>query len=564
MKSALIVLSLLAVLPCWAGEVDLRTGNFSVDFEDIRYPGEGIPVAIRRVYNSRSDFTGMFGTGWSSNIETYLTVYPDGTAVVHEWGGGAQTRFQTEAVSQKLIENSVEKLAEIAQKRMHVSGAEEIAAYRKHLTTDPAFRRAEWENASRTHDVEAPSFPSGTRWASHDFGAEEIVRAENGFKRARSDRMVEIFDSSGRLVRTEDPNQNYVAYTYDSSGHLNEIRDNFRRTFSLTWKDDRVASIASLGNESVSYSYTDKNLAEAKPSRGFHSKYRYDANHRFLLTWVSSPAGDEEISYYGVDKNEAPKSHVDVLRRKESFEFSWTGPSRIASASKKIVDSNGKPVISEKVDYHYTVNSSGEQFLASKTEVIDGEKNTIEYDLNSGEPAKIVSKEGTYERKYSGKGALIERKTPAGRIEFARNAAGNLLRLTQFDNQNKVMRSIQYQYDSAGNLTGVHFGNSFWKFVRDQSGRIKILAAPDRRRYDLSYDEHSVLQGIASGSSGLRVVYQGVDRPVGVRGVTGEGMKLIEPLIHSVRSAQESAPEANFGTLIEQLESISHLKALSG
>src|SRR3990170_4922362 len=90
------VISLLVASLSLAGSayanVSLKNGNFFIGYTDIVYPG-GFEPKIERVYNSKTPYEGIFGWGWGSEYEVFLTVSADGSVLVREYGGGAENRF---------------------------------------------------------------------------------------------------------------------------------------------------------------------------------------------------------------------------------------------------------------------------------------------------------------------------------------------------------------------------------------------------------------------------------------------------------------------------------------
>ena len=49
--------------------VEPASGNLRFDSIDVAIPGKGFALEIQRVYNSRSGHRGVFGHGWSSNLD---------------------------------------------------------------------------------------------------------------------------------------------------------------------------------------------------------------------------------------------------------------------------------------------------------------------------------------------------------------------------------------------------------------------------------------------------------------------------------------------------------------
>lgn len=49
--------------------VNLKNGNLCYPTTDLSIPCVGFPLSVTRSYNSRSLYTGIFGFGWSSNLD---------------------------------------------------------------------------------------------------------------------------------------------------------------------------------------------------------------------------------------------------------------------------------------------------------------------------------------------------------------------------------------------------------------------------------------------------------------------------------------------------------------
>ena len=102
--------------------MSIKNGNFFIGYTDIVYPG-GFEPKIERVYNSKTPFKGMFGWGWGNEYEVYLTVSADGSVVVHEYGGGAENRFNPVAFNSSELDKAVELIAATAAQKIGAVGA---------------------------------------------------------------------------------------------------------------------------------------------------------------------------------------------------------------------------------------------------------------------------------------------------------------------------------------------------------------------------------------------------------------------------------------------------------
>src|SRR3954471_4144570 len=164
-RSVILAAALLSSWPAFPN-VSIKNGNFFIGYTDIVYPG-GFEPKIERVYNSKSPFKGMFGWGWGNEYEVKLTVSADGSVVVHEYGGGAENRFNPRAFSQKELDAAVDRISEAARKAGMLGTPGQIDQYRKKLRTDATYRNEEWENFRASGKLQERLLPIGTQLQSN-------------------------------------------------------------------------------------------------------------------------------------------------------------------------------------------------------------------------------------------------------------------------------------------------------------------------------------------------------------------------------------------------------------
>jgi hypothetical protein len=61
-------------------------GNFLVQYTDISFPGRGLPVELRRTYNSQSTSKGSFGKGWTCIFDTHLVINESNVVLIDAYG----------------------------------------------------------------------------------------------------------------------------------------------------------------------------------------------------------------------------------------------------------------------------------------------------------------------------------------------------------------------------------------------------------------------------------------------------------------------------------------------
>lgn len=74
--------------PKGGGPIDLATGNTDIQQSDVVLPGLGGGLALTRAWNSQTVGYGMFGRGWTSNVEERIYVGGDGL-IKHVQGDGS-------------------------------------------------------------------------------------------------------------------------------------------------------------------------------------------------------------------------------------------------------------------------------------------------------------------------------------------------------------------------------------------------------------------------------------------------------------------------------------------
>jgi hypothetical protein len=163
------VLAFVGVLGSAQANVSIRNGNFFIGYTDVLYPG-GYEPKIERVYNSKSPYNGIFGWGWGSDYEVYMTVEADGSVLVSEAGGGAQNRFSPPTFDSKELDSAVNLISSVAQKAGAIGAASQLESYKKQLRTNAEFRNEEWSKWRAQGKIQARKLPLGVKLVDHRDG----------------------------------------------------------------------------------------------------------------------------------------------------------------------------------------------------------------------------------------------------------------------------------------------------------------------------------------------------------------------------------------------------------
>lgn len=223
--------------------VNTYNGNFFTQETDFTISGRGMPLTVNRMYNSRSASSGMFGYGWSSNLDERLTFATD-DLVVYRDGDGTEHFFS--------------------------------------------------KNASGGYDS-----PGGVYL--------QLEKNTDGtFKLIDKDQSFTTFDSTGKLVSETDSNNNKTTYAYTGS-QLTTVTDPSGRKMTISYgTNGKVSSIVDPANREYKYSYDSNGnltgLAETDKNRVViqNTAYAYDAQHQ--MTSYTDEKGKKMYMTYSTDK----------------------------------------------------------------------------------------------------------------------------------------------------------------------------------------------------------------------------------------------------------------------
>jgi len=495
--SAAFGMLMLAFSSISSANVSLKNGNFFIGFTDLFYSG-GFEPKIERVFNSKSSFNGVFGFGWGSDYEAYLTVSADGSVVIHENGGGALNRFTPAgSVGEGDVSKAVETIA--AAKLKEGLNKDQIDKYRERLRSDARYRNEEWERLWDKGAVEAKKIADGTQLKSIKFSYQTITKNKTGYVRNYDNGKIETFNERGKLVRIADKNQNYVNISYGRDGRMKTIEDNFNRRINFAFNQaGKISGITGDGGKVGSYEYDGNLLVKSKDVDGNVYEYRYTSDGRYNLTQIQyKDKTTLEIGYYPPAKGEGVKWQKDRDGTRTEYEYGNDGPNSLhyfTGVTIKSVD--GKTLSKSKYDYTDKVKADGEHYTYRLQTDIDNDRTATIYNECCGLPIIITRNGEETSFEYDVRGHVVKKITPTEVTELAYDAKINkvskVVKYSKSDKSKEGQQWATYQYDDKGNL--VFAKNSGAKGVRivyDTNGRIKALVDQDKRRLEFVYNEHS-------------------------------------------------------------------------
>lgn len=200
--------------------VNPANGNLVLQQSDFSISGRGIPVELNRTYNSRkATVAGMFGYGWTSNVEAQLVDAGEGPIILIDGDGSRHIFGQT-------------------------AGGGYVAHGGVYLTL--------------------------------------VKNGDNTYTITQTDGTKINFNTTGKISTIVDTNNNTTTFTYDVNGKLIEIKDASNRITTINYgANGYISSIQIPGSRTISYQYDGNgNLTQVTDPEAKTITFGYDASHQ--------------------------------------------------------------------------------------------------------------------------------------------------------------------------------------------------------------------------------------------------------------------------------------------
>jgi YD repeat-containing protein len=492
----------LTLAPASAG-VTLRNGNFYVSYTDVVVPG-GFEMKIERVYNSKTDFAGIFGSGWGFEYEAYLRVQDDGSVVVHEYGGGADNHFMPVTTKPRPLDAIYDELTAAAEKLGQFSSVAERDAYRAWVVDH---HEEEFERFRKLGLVKTEHLGIGQVFRSGRFGNQVLSRVPEGYQRAFDTGRFEEYNLSGQLVRVWDANHNFVALHYDAKGHLTTMEDNGGNRFVFTFnKQGYVASIA-WGAKVARYAYKGSDLVKSTDVDGHTFAFTYDAAGRHNMMGIHYADGtDMKITYYPLDQFE----NVKQVKDRDGTLYDYQYDRSIKDHYKVTVtetDTDHKVVVNT---YEYFIGHapSGDIYTSRMVESLNGDVSDTTYNADA-DPLSITHNGVTTRFEYDSFGHVTLKQTASQTIQLTYDpVVRKVASVTTTANGKTTV--VSFKYDAKGNLVeGTDSAGHEVAVTYDDNGRISTLAENSAGTMHIAYNRDSQpVQVVVDGLGTISVTYK--------------------------------------------------------
>ena len=565
-----------------------KVGNFALSFTDLQIPLAGIPITVRRVYDSRDRERGDFGIGWRLQVQTMEvttnSVLGAGWEVVKSGLSFELRSAGSRVASVRLPDGRVESFAFRATPPVSVlipfsflsggfvplpgtRGSLEALDGSGLLILDPQPGPVQLIDDSTFDEYDPQRFryttPDGTQIVLSREGV-ETMRDPNGntltitpagivhstgasvaFVRDAQDRIVELvdpagnaqryaYDADGDLAAHTDGAGHVTRYLYDRHHHLLEVIDPLGRAAVRTEYDDagRVSSITDAEGHTTLFEHR---LAEREElvtdARGNTTLYAYDERGNVLAV-TDATGATTAFTYDGRDNL---RTLTDPLGH--TVTYSHDANDHLVS----VIDALGVQTV--------LAHDGAGRLLSSRDPL--GRLTEIRYDAR-GNPLEIIDPGAqvtalTYDAsgnlrrqidpvgsvtsvEYDSRGLRSRLVDPTGQsTALAHDANGNLL--SQDDDSGGSPWRLGY--DPSNQLMQVEIGGAVKPLVRDAAGRVIEASDSAGRTVRFSYDEVGRALGVES-PDGTQMIERTYD-------VVGNLVAQVDPLGGATLYAYDAA-----------------------
>ena len=447
--------------------VNLSTGNFVYDHEDMRINGE-IPLSFHRYYNSKDRIKGSMGRCFVHNYESHLEENVEKGKITISMGDGQKKTFRK-------MEDGTYRSLYSAMETLTKEGD-------SHILTKLAGERITYNEAG------------------------QMIRRENGYGSG----ITFSYHETGKLEKAETDNHTFLTYNYNEAGQLVQVADHTGRTVKLSYERGKLSTVETPQGSRYVYHYgKNGRIAESINPRGYVSvKNTYDEKRR--ITRQEFPDGGHMEYAYDDKKRQV------ILTERNGSKITYVHDSKYRNTdilyedgTKEHFEYNGKNQRILYVDRNGNVTKYAYDNRGNLTQyaTAGGVKVTATYNADN---KLLILKENGKEKlrnHYDKKGNLISSVgadgngnqisyDEQGRPICIENADKSITKIT-YDSRGNIEKicdadgsNIGYQYDDLNRVIRVTDGNgNVTAFEYNKADKIEKTINPLGHGRSYSYNE---------------------------------------------------------------------------
>ncbi|WP_139058976.1 DUF6531 domain-containing protein [Polaribacter vadi] len=465
--------------------VNIKNGNFYISYTDVllkKY--KSAFKELTRTYNSKSTEIGLFGYGWGTKFETSITVYPDGTLQVKEYGAGGKTIYSSNFISSDLTQLMIDDLIEVMQTEGDLElDPTSITNQIKKLKNNIEYRLKTWDKYVEKGLLENPTdFPLGSEWESFTRGNQKITLTAEGFVRNQKNKNEkEIFNLDGKLIHYEFGNGEFTTLEYTNKVLSKMITGDGTNLIFESNKDGFITKIYFDGekkNRYAEFKYTENSLIYSEDIAG--NQYAFDYDEKKNLTKILyNPVRLEGIEEDALLVTYHPKtSYTKSVTSRDGSIVSYEYPTFFKEdgtkddhhyATKVTKKGYNGKLITNTYEYFIGTKENGGTYSKKIITTINGIKTSTEYDEICSNPIQISRGRHTTNFKYNNRCLLIEKTSTKGDSIYMKYHPTSE-KITYVKND---VGTYEFTYDDNLNLTYVEKDKEDWvQLVYNEKGKI--------------------------------------------------------------------------------------------
>ncbi len=426
----------------------LKFGEFRLEFTDLRVPLAGIPITLKRVYDSRtSRKSGDFGYGWSLGVQD---------AGILEIG---KSRFYGLGMEETTFTSKTRVyLTAPDGRRIGFSFAPELGAislifgayYRPAFRADPGV--TDW-----LEPIEAPAAYQYNGAGQFVTGFGLVGYNPSAYRLITRDNLTYVYDQNLGLRRVTDLNGNRLEYTRDGIFHY--LANTTTSDQSIRFVRDAQGRITDvIDGEGHVQRYTYDSAGDLRAFADVMTnvtRYAYHPARAHYLTSITDPLGRDALRL-DYDNQGRLLGVIDSLGQRIEQEFDAD------AKTGTITDPNGTTTVS-------TYDDSGNEIRR----VVQGvSTNRFEYDANQRLTRSIDARGYVTQRSYD----------PRGNITNIVDALGQTTSI-RYNDKNRPIRvtdalgaATYFNLNAKGQMTNVvNALGGHANFERDDLGRVRTI-----------------------------------------------------------------------------------------
>ncbi len=474
--------------------VDMKNANFSDNWVDIVANESSSPLKISRNYSSRSLFSGLFGFGWCSSIESKLEVTIEGNLILSECSTGSVHFYPSNANVQQ-ISSTIEKILLSVKKNEPSKNKKFFDDLKEQLKTDHKLRtRYAGEAGIRFTPTK------NTVFLMNGKELDKIIFDGTNYVRVTPEGQTQKFDTTGKLTMLMEKQKSFLRFSY-TSGLPSMITDNLGNKMTFAYYPEKKVKQISMNGLTANYKFVAENLVAVTNAWQNAYSYTYDDNHNLIkiqfpdgtfksLTYVESKDWVREFR----DRDGCVETYDFTLSQENPKDHYW---------STAVKNCKGKTVYKHRYEFWYQMRPDKEKYLSRVLSEKNNQTLDILYHQDFSKPISIRKNADVTTYQYLANGTLKQKtvslfvpqsdETNKYSLAFDYDKEGRIENaVTEYFNKaGKILRKKKtlFKYDGAGRLTQAR--NSDGQFVDikyNPQGLITALADHTKKEVFIEYD----------------------------------------------------------------------------